>query len=99
MTDHYCEFPYEEKRRESGDYFDSIVQANAAGYDDDQIWSVVLSEGDDSETWSYGPPRHIVNLIGYIATDERHDGDTYYHEDVVIDREDEDEDEEEDWDD
>tara|TARA_B100000749_G_scaffold279027_1_gene270913 strand:+ start:1143 stop:1436 length:294 start_codon:yes stop_codon:yes gene_type:complete len=91
MTDHYCQFPYEEVRRPDEDYFQTWQEAKDAGYDDDQIWSVVLSEGDDSETWTYGPPHHYINLIGYIATDERHDGETYYHEEEPINRDDEDE--------
>lgn len=36
------DFPYEEIRQESGDYFDSWKQAKEAGFDDNQIWSVCL---------------------------------------------------------
>lgn len=75
-TDHYQEFPFEEIRDESGDYFRTINDAIIAGYDEDQIWSVVEVDG----AYSYGPTHHFVNLVGYVATTERHDGDTYYHE-------------------
>ena len=68
------DFPYEEIRKPSGDYFDSWKDAKDAGYDDDQIWSV--TECDDWISW--GPPHHYVNHIGHVATKERHDGDTYY---------------------
>lgn len=73
---HDTEFPFEEIRRADGDYFSSQHEARQAGYDDDQIWSIV--EGDGS--WTYGPPYHVVNLIGLVATSERHDGMTYYEE-------------------
>ena len=76
MTYHLEDFPYEEIRKPTGDYFDSWNQAKQAGYDDDQIWSVV--HGD--EAWTYGPPHHYINVIGFIATNERHDHDTYYEE-------------------
>lgn len=78
MTDHFCEFPFDEIRQPSGDFFDTWQQVKDAGFDDDQIWSVVVAE----DTWSFGPPHHWVNLMGYVATKERHDGETYYHEDL-----------------
>lgn len=77
MTDHHCDFPFEEIRRTNGDYFDTALEAAKAGYGRDQIWSVAEHE-DNSRT--LGPPHHIVNVYGYIATAERHDGETYYHE-------------------
>lgn len=70
------DFPFEEIRREDGNYFDTAQQARDAGYVDSQIWSIV-SEGD---TWIYGPCHHYVNRLGYIATKEHHDGNTYYEE-------------------
>ena len=75
-TDHYMDFPFEEIRDSDGNYFQSYADALLAGYDDDQIWSVV--HGDESVT--VGPPHHYVNVLGYIATKERHNGMTYYHE-------------------
>lgn len=71
------QFPYDEIRRTDGDYFHSRQEANDAGHDDSHVWSVIESEG----VWSYGPPHHYVNVLGYIATKESHDGDTYYEED------------------
>lgn len=76
MTDHYTDFPFTEIRQPSGDYFDNVQQALDAGYALTQIWSVVESDG----AYSYGPVGHVVNLLGYIATAEHHDGETYYHE-------------------
>lgn len=78
------DFPFDEIRQESGDYFDSIDQARSAGYADSQIWSVCCHDDE----WVYGPPFHWVNLIGYIATLEHHDRMTYYTE-IVPDNYDE----------
>jgi hypothetical protein len=80
-NDIYEDFPYQEIRREDEEYFDSWQEAKDAGYDDDQIWSVTAGQGDDGSEWYvYGPPHHYINHIGHIATNERHDGNTYYHE-------------------
>lgn len=78
MADHYCDFPFEQIRRADGDYFESWQEAQWNGFDDDQIWSVTECE----DTWTYGPPHHYINHVGHIATKERHDGETYYHEDL-----------------
>lgn len=72
MTD----FPYAEIRTESGDYFASVSDAKDAGFSENQIWSVGVHE----DTWVYGPPHHYVNVIGYVATKETHDNDTYFEE-------------------
>ncbi len=77
------EFPFEEIRAEHGDLFTTIEAAKEAGFDDNQIWSVVDADSDDPNVhsiWVYGPPRHYVNLLGYVCTRERHDDDTYYEE-------------------
>lgn len=76
MTDHNSDFPFTEIRRADGNHFASWQEAKDAGHDDDQIWSITES----GETWTYGPPHHYVNHIGHIATVERHDNQTYYHE-------------------
>jgi hypothetical protein len=91
MTDHNAQFPFEEKRRPSGDYFDNVQQAVDAGYALSQIWSVVEVDG----SYTYGPSHHWINLLGLVATDEHHDGDTYYHEDADEDDYDNEGDEEE----
>lgn len=70
------DFPFDEIRAPDGNYFRSWQEAKDAGYDDDQIWSITESEG----TWTYGPPHHYINHVGHVATLERHDGETYYHE-------------------
>lgn len=76
MKDHFQDFPYTAIMDTTGRYFTTVESAVEAGHDPDQIWSVVQCDG----AWTYGPPRHVVNLMGYIATVERHDGETYYHE-------------------
>ena len=75
------DFPYEEIRQESGDYFDSWKQAKEAGFDDNQIWSVCVHD----DTYCYGPPGHVVNHLGHVATKEKHDMDTYYEETLSTD--------------
>lgn len=78
------DFPFEEIRTESGDYFASV--ADALAHPDckgiNNIWSVVESEG----TYCFGPAHHWVNLIGYVVTKEGHDGETYYEEAPSMDR-------------
>jgi len=74
------EFPYEEIRKEpDGDFFDSIEEAKALGFAESQIWSV--TECDNS--FAYGPSHHWVNLLGYVATVEHHDGKTYFIEEPL----------------
>lgn len=89
MIIRYTDFPYVEIRDDviggNGDYFDSWQAVKDAGFDDDQIWSVV-GEGDSV---TYGPLYHYVNLLGYVATKERHDGETYYNECWDLDEEEE----------
>lgn len=78
MTYRISEFPFDEIRTESGDYFASLEEASAAGYPSDQVWSVT----EENNEWCYGPPHHWINLVGYIATKEKHDHNTYYIETV-----------------
>ena len=74
------DFPFEEMRDESGDFFPCLAYAISAGFQGNQIWSVVES-GEDDHCYIYGPSHHRVNLIGYVATKETHDNNTYYVED------------------
>ena len=79
------DFPFEEIRDDvcggNGDYFDSPEEAmKATGYDRNKIWSVVISDDDDDGVTTYGPSHHYINVIGYIATKEAHDGNTIYEE-------------------
>lgn len=78
VKDNFCEFPFDEIRTASGNYFSTMAQAIAAGYEEDQIWSVTECEG----SYSYGPSHPYFHLLGFIATQERHDGETYYHEEA-----------------
>ena len=75
------DFPFTELRMPTGDYYDNKTQMEHAGFVENQMWSVTEADADDgSEYLSYGPVNHYVNLLGYIATAEHHDGDTYYLE-------------------
>jgi hypothetical protein len=94
MPDHVQEFPFDEIKTPEGDYFASWQAAKDAGFDDNQIWSVTEAEG----TYSYGPPHHYVNHVGHVATNERHDMETYYHEEPDPDEFDDEDDEESDLD-
>jgi hypothetical protein len=86
MSDHHTAFPFEEIRNDEGDYFETYEEVEALLYDDDQIWSVVVTDHDDGHniTYTYGPSHHYVNRLGFIATAERHDRETYYHEIVAL---------------
>ena len=77
-NEHEQHFPFEEIRQESGDYFDYIWQLRDLGYADTQIWTVTVHD----DTWCWGPSHHWVNPIGYVATKEHHDNNTYYFEEV-----------------
>jgi len=76
MAEYNTDFPYAEIRKRNGDYFDTSLEAEQAGYAETQIWSVTKSDGP----YTYGPSFHYINVLGFIATKEHHDNDTYYHE-------------------
>lgn len=74
---HTMGFPFEEIRDDSGDYFSTAEEAmNRTGLEEDHIWSVMEEDG----VFYYGPAHHYINVLGYIATNEVHDLDTYYEE-------------------
>jgi hypothetical protein len=80
-TTHEQDFPFNELRKPNGDYYDNRTQMERAGFAVSQMWSVTDAEGEHGEEYlCYGPVQHYINLIGYIATAEHHDGDTYYME-------------------
>jgi hypothetical protein len=78
MTYHNIDFPFDEVRDDiaggNGDMFDSIAQCKAAGFDTDQIWCIT----EEDDVFTHGPSHHYVNRLGYVCTNERHDGATYY---------------------
>ena len=76
------DFPFEEIRTKSGDFFHTLEEVKALGYTEDQIWSVVIADTDEGYTYSYGPCEHWIGRLGYVATKEKHDGNTYYEETV-----------------
>lgn len=77
------EFPFDEIRSNNGDYFDSIDECRSAGYADNQIWSVAITDDADSTTITYGPPHHIVNVEGYVCTEVEHNHHVYYHDKIL----------------
>tara|TARA_B100001057_G_scaffold499887_1_gene612351 strand:- start:6930 stop:7238 length:309 start_codon:yes stop_codon:yes gene_type:complete len=89
------EFPFEEIRDDvcggHGDYFDSLDHAvQSTRLPQDHIWSVVCvgdedEKGVEFDAFCYGPPHHYINLIGFIATNEKHDNETYYEERIYLD--------------
>ena len=75
------DFPYEEIRKPDLDLFDTIEEMQEAGFAESQMWSVVDGEADGNKSiWVYGPAHHYVNRLGYVATAEHHDGNTYYED-------------------
>jgi len=89
MTTTYNEgmtaFPFEEIRDRNGDYFNSIREIEVLGFKRNQIWAVTEYDSEDTGyeyTIYIGPSHHFVNLIGYFATSEAHDNNTYYFENI-----------------
>jgi len=83
------DFPFDEIRDATGNYFASVADAKKAGYQESQIWSVAIGDGEGpngEDVYTYGPSFHYVNVMGYIATNEHHDDETYYDE--LLDRDD-----------
>lgn len=86
----FADFPFEEVKRPDGDYFYRISELEELGYIKSQIWSVVDGDEEIDESgqrWCYytfGPSHHYVNLVGYVGTQEHHDGETYYQESLEM---------------
>ena len=76
------DFPFKEIRKKSGDFFHTLEEVKALGYTEDQIWSVLIAENNEGYTYSYGPCDYLFSRLGYVATEEKHDGNTYYEETV-----------------
>ena len=80
------EFPYEEIRNKSGDYFHSYQEAATAAIKEhkltsNHVWSVCEYEHELDSYWVvYGPKHHIVNLLGFIISDQVSDNNTYFQE-------------------
>jgi len=72
------EFPFEEIKLQDSDYFFSAQEAMDAGYAENQVWSLIEGE----TMYVTGPSHHRINVIGYFATKETHDGNTYYQEEM-----------------
>lgn len=76
----YEQFPFEQELRNGG-FYETIKELKDLGFGDDQIWSVCEVEQEDGSLWYVtGPSHHSLNLLGFIATFQRHDGLTYYYE-------------------
>ena len=80
---HYLdEFPFEEIRQPNDLYFENTEDAiKHTGCSKNQIWSIC----EENNTFVYGPGYHFINLLGFVVTNEKHDGDTYYEEECVFD--------------
>ena len=76
------DFPFKEIRKKSGDFFHTLEEVKALGYTEDQIWSVLIAENNEGYTYSYGPCDYLLSRLGYVATKEKHDGNTYYEETI-----------------
>lgn len=73
----YTDFPFDEIRDDNGDFFPTPDAASAAtGLGENHIWSIADHDG----SITYGPASDWVNVYGYFATAERHDGHTHYIE-------------------
>jgi len=96
-TIHEADFPFEEVSRLSkngdydGDYAHSPHELRKLGYVESQIWSVadgdeeiVQEDGRRLNFIVYGPSGMHLNVFGYIATKEHHDGDTFYTEEFLM---------------
>jgi hypothetical protein len=82
MAEYEQEFPFTELKTPTGDYYDNRIEMERAGFQESQMWSVTAYTRGRSEYLIYGPIHHYINLHGYIATAEHHDGDTYYIEQI-----------------
>ncbi len=65
------DFPYEEVRDASGDYFRQWGDVARAGFNDDQIWCVTYAD-EHNGTWiCHDSAPHFVNVLGFVGTKER----------------------------
>ena len=46
MTDHYCEFPFNELRTPTGDYYSNRFEMELAGFEATQMWSQKRTTAD-----------------------------------------------------
>lgn len=79
------EFPYEEIKDADGNYFLRYEDVIAAGYCEEQVWTVISTDTDTGIWFTYDSTPRIVNVIGYIATKEKITGDECYEEFVELD--------------
>ena len=74
------EFPYEEIRRDDGNFFDSWDEVEAAGYSYRQIWCITSGDTEEGTWFCYDNAHHYVNVLGYIATNEHAKPNEHYEE-------------------
>ena len=97
MTNYNKDFPFDQVSRKDGvesycgDYANTPHELMKLGYAESQIWSVSDGEEeiiqDDGMRLNYivfGPSGMHINVFGYIATKEHHDGNTYYTEEFLM---------------
>lgn len=56
-------------------YEEALKLAEQRGLTDNNIWSVMC--GDEPNSVIYGPSHHRINVLGYIISEDPHDGETY----------------------
>jgi hypothetical protein len=64
------DFPYDEIRRDDGNYFDSWKEVKAAGYAKTQTWCITTGDSEHGTWFCYDSSPHFVNVMGYVATKE-----------------------------
>jgi len=79
------EFPYEEIKDADGNYFLHYEDVIAAGYCEEQVWTVISTDNETGIYFTYDSRHRIVNVIGYIATEEEAVPGEYYEEFVELD--------------
>ena len=79
------EFPYEEIKDADGNYFLHYEDVIAAGYCEEQVWTVISTDTANGIWFTYDSTPRIVNVIGYIATEEEAVPNECYEEFVELD--------------
>jgi hypothetical protein len=91
MTAYFEEFPFDEIRDPAGDYFNTVEDAVAlTKCQANQMWSVTISDSDNPmirDVYTFGPPdfRTLGYRAGYLVTVEKHNGNTLYVENIMVD--------------
>lgn len=74
-----AKFPFTQLRKPDGSYYEAPDEMVRAGFVPSQMWSITELE-EDGLWWVFGPADVFVDIVGYVATAEHHDGQTKYLE-------------------